>query len=209
LPSTVRRQSAAVTASTTPALAALRLTGRPCTPTSGSRGEAAEAGNGLADGRHGEHARRRGHRREETTAAEAGVRRFRHRRKDLVGLVEAGAPARHCPAGDSPLGAQVGDDRPDRHPRHLVVRGGEREAPRVPLGDVGDAGEDHEDGAADESEQQDPLDDVTDAPEGREGEEPGPDDPQLGDQDRDRRDASGDMEALGDPVQAGGTARNR
>ena len=86
--------------------------------------------------------------------------------------------------------------------------GGEREAPGIPLGDVGDSGEDHEDGPADEGEQQDPLDDITDAAEGREGQEPGPDDPQLGDQDGDRRNAGGDVHSLGDPVQAGGTARD-
>ena len=103
----------------------------------------------------------------------------------------------------------MGDDRAHGDERHPEVGGGEREPPRVPLGDVGDAGEHHEDPAPDQREQADPLDDVAGPLHRRQGDETGPHHPQLGDEHRHRGDAGDHVDALAEPVQAGGPGRDR
>ena len=139
-------------------------------------------------------------------AALGGRCRGRGRRRPAPGGARAGAGS----AGDGPLGADVGDERPDGDPRHPVVGGGEGEPPRVPLGDVGHAAEHHEDAAGDEgpgsrgARRQSAMR----RPGGKDTNR-GHTTQSLASEHRQRGDPAGHVQALGEPVEAGRAGRDR
>ena len=148
------------------------------------------------------------HRPEEAAPVEASVAGSPAVSEDSTG---AGSTARRArpqhPACRGELGADVDDQGAHGDPRRPVVGHREVERPRVPEVDVREAGEQHEEPAADEGEQADPLDEVRGALERRPREELRVDGPQLGEQQRDRRDSRRDVETLGHPVEPGRSGR--
>ena len=182
------------------------LTGRPCGPSPGRRCARNETGDSGATVPPAVPIAR---------AAAAGGRP-RHRGRRAGRPVRGRSGERPPPPGAAALttarvvarlGADVDDQAPDRDPRRPEVGPGEEERPGVPAGDVGHAGHEQEHGAADEGEERQALDRVQHRPDRRPLDQARVDHPQLGQQQRDRREPRDDVEALRHPVQPGRSRR--
>jgi hypothetical protein len=131
-----------------------------------------------------DHTARGGHAQQEPAPSDAVPRPGQHRTPRLVPFVRG-----------------VDEQRADQHVRGPVVGGGEEEGERVPVGDVQHAGHELQQRPADQHERKQPPRPVRDRPDRRPLPQLGVDRPQLGQQQRHRRQPADHVHALGDLVQ--------
>ena len=180
----------------------------PLGPLSGPHGEHGHPAQPrqLRGGRGDDGDRRRHPRRVQERAAARGAGDARHGGRLVVDRVDEGLP------DDGELDRDVHAERPDRDPGEGVVRADEAERPRVPLGRVGEPGDELEDRGAHEERDRPPFEEVEHelarAP-GWAQEESGEDRPELDEEQRDGGGPGGDVQGLGDLVEAGRSGGQR